>query len=82
MEKFKNYKDLDNAMIPKIFPEFSSADDYYTRGSSKDDLKNLKVRTIFFNAKDDILSPVYAVDLNQCNKKYILFYYLLKILKV
>lgn len=66
IDKIRSYKELDDAIIPRVFKEYSSVDDYYTKCSSKDDLKNIKVRSIFFNARDDALSPVDIVDFTQC----------------
>jgi len=68
IDSYSSHKDMDNGLVTKIHPEFKDADEYYTLSSSKDDIKNLKVRTIFFNAKDDILSPIEKIDLKNCKK--------------
>ena len=66
IETYKTHKDLDHWLVTKIHPEFKTADEYYTLSSSKDDIKKLRVRSLFFNAKDDFLSPIDIVDLKQC----------------
>lgn len=65
-------------MLTKIHPEFSSSDDYYFKSNSKDDLKNLKVRSLFFNAKDDILSPVNVLNFEDCIYFFYFFNFLVE----
>ena len=40
---------------------FKNADDYWTRGSSKPGLKNIRVRTLVLNARNDPLVPASAL---------------------
>jgi len=46
----------------KIHKEFESLDDYYNKVSSCHDIEKLKIRTLFINSKDDVLSPVECID--------------------
>lgn len=77
IESYPSHKEMDHWLVTKIHPEFLDADHYYTLSSSKNDIKNLKVRTIFFNAKDDLLSPVDFVDLKDSKKLFLEISYLM-----
>ncbi len=45
----------------KLF-NFKTVEEYYIKSSSKDDIEHLKIPSIFFNAENDLLSPIDTVD--------------------
>jgi predicted alpha/beta-fold hydrolase len=63
----KNYRDWDELVTLKLF-DFESVDDYYIKCSSLHDLINVNVPSIYFNAKDDQLSPIDTVDIENSFK--------------
>ena len=74
MKNMKNYRDFDHHVTIKLFP-FETVEDYYIKSSSLDDVQHLKIPSLFFNAKDDKLSPVDTLDLEtsfRSNKNIIL----------
>lgn len=62
----KSTTELDNEVTIKIHKSFTSVDDYYTKTSSYYDIKNLRIKSLFINARDDRLSPIKAINLNVC----------------
>jgi abhydrolase domain-containing protein 1/3 len=45
----------------KLF-NFESVEEYYIKSSSKVDIEHLKIPSIFFNAENDLLSPIDTID--------------------
>jgi hypothetical protein len=64
---------MENYLLTKIHPEFLSDEDYNFKSNCKDDIKKLKVRSLFINAKDDILSPVNVLNYEDCMIFYFKF---------
>lgn len=64
----KNYRDFDEIVTLKLF-KFETVDDYYKESSCLHDIQHLKVPTIFFNSKNDKLSPVDTIDLETTFRK-------------
>lgn len=61
----KKYKLIDELLIVKLYG-YKSVDHYYEESSSMHDLKNLNFPSLFFNSKDDILSPIDSIDMTIC----------------
>jgi predicted alpha/beta-fold hydrolase len=68
LNEIKTCKDFDDNFTCKLHG-FKDANEYYLTTSSGPDIGKLKVPTLFINAKDDILAPIYAVDLKPCKSE-------------
>jgi predicted alpha/beta-fold hydrolase len=66
LDKLKYCREFDDLIIVKMF-DFESVDDYYIKSSSMNDISQIKVPSLFINAKNDIVSPIDCVDENICN---------------
>lgn len=63
---FRLYRDLDEALTCRIYG-FNSADEFYHKASCHSKLHKLKVPSIFFNSRDDKLSPIDSINMKTCN---------------
>jgi len=61
LAKVRNIKEFDDAYTAP-HGGFSSADDYYTRASTKERLKDIRVPTIMVHADDDPFIPFHMFD--------------------
>lgn len=64
-----NYRDFDDLVTLKMFESFENVDDYYIKSSSYKDVENLQIPSLFFNSKDDKLSPIDTLDLENTFRK-------------
>lgn len=62
----KTYRDFDKEFTCKLF-NFKSPTSYYEHCSTNKVIKDINIPGLFINSIDDILSPIYSVDLSQCN---------------
>ncbi len=68
IKSIKNYRDYDINFTCKNFG-FDTVEDYYHKSSCFYELKDIKIPSIFFNAKNDKLSPIDIMDMNICTIK-------------
>lgn len=65
IRKVKNFRELDEAFTLKVHPEYSDANDFYTRITSDQFLPNIKIPLLIVNALNDPMlgSPCYPTEL-------------------
>jgi len=66
LKLIKNYRDYDMHFTCKIFG-FETVEDYYHKCSCYHELNHIKIPTIFFNSKNDKMSPIDSIDKKTCN---------------
>lgn len=66
LKTIKNFRDYDLLFTCKIFG-FDTVEDYYRNSSCYGDLHRIKVPTVFFNSKNDKMSPIDSLDMKICN---------------
>lgn len=65
MLKARTYREFDSEYTCKVFG-FSDVDEYYRKVGSFDKLALINVPSLFLNARNDKLSPIYKINLNVC----------------
>jgi len=70
----KKYRDYDLLFTYKIFG-FETVEDYYRNSSCYPDLHLIKIPTIFFNSKNDKMSPIDSIDIKICNLFFKYFFF-------
>jgi predicted alpha/beta-fold hydrolase len=65
LNELKTCRDFDSNFTCKLHG-FRNVDEYYLSTSSGPDISKINVPCMFINAKDDLLAPVYSIDLKPC----------------
>lgn len=65
-EYIDNYRSIDELVTLKIHNEYTNVDEYYDKSSSKTEIDKLDTPTLFINSRDDLLAPIYKLDLTKC----------------
>ncbi len=65
LDSLKYYREFDEYVTCKQFG-FETVEDYYIKSSSIQDIDQLRVPSLFINARNDLISPIDSVDLDKC----------------
>ena len=66
IDKVKTWKDFDELFTRRVYPQYPTLSDYYSKASCLNKIKHVKRPTLVIHSRDDPIVPIECLPVTEC----------------